>query len=233
MAKILVADDDIDQTQSIADVLEKEFHRCEQVHDGAEAIERLKFYHYDLVVLDWQMPRMDGIEVLRRFRASGGNTPVLMLTGLSAASNKIDGLDSGADDYLTKPFHAGELASRVRALLRRPSEARAAVYSVGNMQFDGNRRALSIKGAEVELSPLELQVIEYFLAHANETVSQEALLERVWSSESDASAPAVYTCIKSLRKKIQGDAETPVISTVYSLGYRLEIKKKRTLQDLS
>ena len=224
MAKILVAEDDLNQADAIEDVLKREFHTPEIVHDGKEALDRLRLYHYDLAVLDWQMPQLTGVEVLQQFRQNGGETPILMLTGKSNIDDKIDGLDSGADDYLTKPFQTQELTARIRALLRRPTAQAASILVLGGLQLDRNKKQFTLNGEEVILSPLEMKVMEYLLSHANEVVTQDALLERVWSSESDASSAAVYTCIKAMRKKIQKDTKTPVISTVYGMGYKLEMK---------
>jgi DNA-binding response OmpR family regulator len=225
MAKILVADDDANQADAIADVLKREFHTIEVVNEGKEALDRLKLYHYDLAILDWQMPELSGIDVVHKFRMSGGKTPVLMLTGKSQISDKIEGLDTGADDYLTKPFRADELAAHVRALLRRPEAFVAATLSLGNLVLNTNNMKITIDGKELALSPLEMKVMELLLKHPNEVVTQNMLLERVWSSEADATSAAVYTCIKALRKKLQGNENTPALSTVYGVGYRLELKK--------
>lgn len=224
MAKILVADDDVGQAEAVADALKREFHAVEVVHDGSEALDRLKLYHYDLVILDWQMPEMSGIEALRKFRMSGGKTSVLMLTGKTEISDKIEGLDTGADDYLTKPFRAEELAAHVRALLRRPEAFVPTSLCLGNLTLNTNNMKMTIDGKEIVLSPLEMRVMELMLKNANEVVTQNMLLERVWSSESDATPAAMYTCIKALRKKLQGDSNTPSLSTVYGVGYRLELK---------
>jgi len=225
MAKILVAEDDVNQALAIADVLKREFHTVEVVSDGKEALDRLKLYHYDLAILDWQMPELSGIEVVQKFRMSGGKTAVLMLTGKTEMSDKIEGLDTGADDYLTKPFRAEELAAHVRALLRRPEALISSILSLGNLVLNINNMKITIDGKELALSPLEMKVMELLLKHPNEVVTQNMLLERVWSSEADATSAVVYTCIKALRKKLQGNDNTPALSTVYGVGYRLELKK--------
>jgi DNA-binding response OmpR family regulator len=224
MAKILVAEDDRNQAEAMSDFLQKALHVVETVFDGKEALDRLKIYHYDLAVVDWQMPEMSGIEVIRQFRRDGGKTPILMLTGQTSVSHKVDGLDAGADDYLTKPFDGAELNARVRAMLRRPADATtSSVLSLGNLEFDCNKKKLLIKGEEIVLSPLEMRLMELLVSNANEVVTQQMLLERAWSSESDVSSASVYTCVKAMRKKMKGDEETPIISTVYGMGYRLEM----------
>ncbi len=121
MAKILIVEDDLELCTRIVEWLTFEQHTVEAVHDGREGSERLKFYTYELVILDWQLPNMTGLEICKKFRAGGGFTPILMLTGKGEVSDKEEGLDSGADDYLVKPFHMKELSARLRALMRRPS----------------------------------------------------------------------------------------------------------------
>ncbi len=121
MAKILLVEDDNDMCEQIESWLQHEQHAVEVVKEGPEAADRLKFYKYDVVILDWQLPGMNGVEVLKKFRDQGGVTPVLMLTGKDKIEDKEQGLDSGADDYLTKPFHFKELSARLRAMLRRPA----------------------------------------------------------------------------------------------------------------
>ncbi len=222
MAKILIVEDDEHLRSDVVDYLEFEKHTVEEVSDGKEAEERLKFYQYDLIVLDWQLPHQSGIEVCKKFRAAGGQTPVIMLTGKDALEEKEKGLDSGADDYLTKPFHIKELAARIRALLRRPSAMTGTVLKIKNFALDTNTKILTKDDSPIQLSPKEYALMDFLMRHPDEVFSQEALLERVWSSESDASVFSVYTAVKTLRKKITVDGEKSILATVHGLGYRLE-----------
>jgi DNA-binding response OmpR family regulator len=224
LSKILFAEDDRDVADNVSHALRHNQHTCETAFNGRDAFELACHFEYDLLIIDWEMPEMSGLEVVREYRSRGGNAPVLMLTGRTAVASRVEGLDAGADDYLTKPFHLSELMARVRALLRRPTENQGGLLSLGNLSFDTIARKLLIDGREVELSALELQVMEYFMRRPSSVVLQNDLINRVWSSESCATENAVYSCIKSLRKKIAGSEETPVISTVYGLGYRLELK---------
>ena len=225
MAKILIVEDDSHLLSDVVDWLEFEQHTVESVGDGKEADERLKFYKYDLVVLDWELPSMHGIEVCKRYRAGGGLTPILMLTGKGHINEKEQGLDAGADDYLTKPFHLKELSARIRALLRRPATMTGAVLEVAGLKLDTNTKKLAKNDREISLTPKEYALLEFFMKHPNEVFSQEALLERVWSSESESSVFSVYTAVKSLRKKISdGDEKKCALATVHGLGYRLESK---------
>lgn len=230
MSKILLAEDNKDAAEALAGALRHNRYSCEIAFNGREAAELLDHYEYDLLILDWEMPEMSGIEVIRRYRDRGGKAPVLMLTGRSGLGDKVEGLDAGADDYLMKPFAIAELLARVRALSRRPGQLQGSTLDLGNMSFDTQARKLSIDGREVELSGLELQVIEYFLRRPAAVVTQDDLINRVWTSESNATENAVYSCIKGLRKKLAASADTPhtpVISTVYGLGYKLELKSEK------
>lgn len=224
MAKILVVEDDTSLLSDVSDWLEFEKHTVESVSDGKEAEERLRFYQYDLVVLDWELPGAHGVDICQRYRAGGGSTPILMLTGKSEIADKEQGLDAGADDYLTKPFHLKELSARVRALLRRPAAMMDNKLQIRDLQLDTKTKKLNIGDREIILSPKEYALLEFFMRHPDEVFSQEALLERVWSSESDSSIFSVYTAVKSLRKKMVTGDEKCALKTVHGLGYRLESK---------
>lgn len=222
MAKILIVEDDKHLASDLIDWLEFEKHTVEHVDDGKEAEDRLKFYQYDLIILDWELPGVYGIDICKRYRSTGGSTPVLMLTGKGEISDKEAGLDSGADDYLTKPFHLKELTARIRALLRRPVTMTGNVLKIKSLSLDTNTKQLKKNEQEIQLSPKEYALLEFLMRHPDEVFSQEALLERVWSSESDASIFSVYTAVKTLRKKLGNEGEKNPIATVHGLGYRLE-----------
>ncbi|MBX9690573.1 MAG: response regulator transcription factor [Candidatus Obscuribacterales bacterium] len=224
MAKILLVEDDRHLASDVVDWLQFEKHIVDHVDDGNEADQRLKFYQYELLILDWELPAVSGVEICRRYRAAGGNAPVLILTGKAEIKDKEQGLDSGADDYLTKPFHLKELSARIRALLRRPAAMTGTVLKVRNLSLDTNTKVLSKDGKEIQLSPKEYALLDFLMRHPDEVFSQEDLLERVWSSESDASIFSVYTAVKTLRKKISDPDEKSVLATVHGLGYRLESK---------
>lgn len=221
MAKILIVEDDEDLSERLCDWLSFEQHTVEVIISGIEAEERLRFFMYDLIVLDWDLPGITGLEVCRNFRIRGGATPIIMLTGKTALTEKETGLDAGADDYLTKPFHLKELSARIRALLRRPPQVSSAVLKMKDLEVDLNLRRVSKDGKEINLLPKEFALLEFFLRHPNEVFSPDALLERVWHSTSDSSIESVYTYIKTLRKKISPEAPTSYIKTVHGIGYRL------------
>lgn len=224
MAKILIVEDSVDLCSSILEWLSHEQHTVDVVHDGNDGYFRLQNYQFDVVVLDWDLPGMAGVEICRKYRSSSGSTPILMLTGKSEITNRMEGLDAGADDYLVKPFDLRELSARIRALLRRPAATLSNVLSVRDYSLDMSTKKLMRNGEEIILAPRELALMEFFMRHPDQVFSQEDLLEKVWSSESEASVYSVYTAVKMLRKKLTRQGEKSIVATVHGLGYRLESK---------
>lgn len=221
MAKILLVEDDLDLAGRIIEWLQFEKHAVESVTDGREASDLVKFYKYELLILDWNLPGKSGLEICKEHRAAGGTTPVLILTGRGEIEEKEAGLDSGADDYLTKPFHMKELSARVRALLRRASRVQQTVIQVGSLELDTNSHTVTQEGKELQLLPKEFALLEFFMRHPDEVFSPEALLDRIWSTSSESSTDTIYTYIKTLRKKIAKDGEKSPIRTVHGIGYKL------------
>ncbi len=222
MAKILLVEDDSTLSEQVDSWLTHEQNVVEVVVEGKEAIDRLRIYSYDLIILDWGLPDISGINVLQEYRRAGGSAPVLMLTGRGEVEEKMTGLDTGADDYLTKPFHFKELSARVRALLRRPAGVKGLNIKVGNLELDTITHKVTIDGAEIKLLPKEFALLQLLLSHPDQVFSPETLLERVWSSESDATVDSVYTYIKTLRKKTAGCNAPSLIKTVTGVGYKHE-----------
>jgi DNA-binding response OmpR family regulator len=222
MAKILVVEDEAALVRVVEDYLSIDHHEVEIAMTGDDARSRLKAYSYDLVVLDWQLPGASGIDILKEFRKSGGTTPILMLTGKKEIDEKEVALDSGADDYLTKPFNGRELAARIRALLRRPQTVTSNELQAGEFSLDRHNYRIAKGGTELHLVPKEFDLMEFFMKNPNRVFSAEALLNLVWSNESEATEEAVTTCIKRLRKKIDGDKKDSFIRTIYGVGYKFE-----------
>lgn len=220
MAKILLVEDDKHLLENLATMLQEQGYTVEGSANGNEAREKLDYFKYDLVILDWNLPGKDGVTILDEFRNAGGQTPVLMLTGRGETEQKTEGLDKGADDYLVKPFQALELLARVRALLRRPISFTGCVLKVGNVTLHVDERRVCRDGTDVELLPLEYKVLEFLMRHESQTFSAQALLERVWRSDSDAGEDAVRTLVKTLRRKIAGGDGSSIIRTVYGVGYK-------------
>jgi DNA-binding response OmpR family regulator len=222
VAKVLVIEDDVALAKMISDWLSIEHHKTELVHDGADAADRLKVYDYDLIVLDWELPGVKGVDLLKEFRARGGLTPVLMLTGRGTIDDKEKGFDCGADDYLTKPFHAKELTARLRALLRRPEGYLGETLKVGDISLEHANFRVTRGDEEIRLLPKEFALLEFLMRNQNRVFAAEALLNRVWATESEATVDALTTCIKRLRKKIDVEGKPSIIRTVHGVGYKLE-----------
>jgi two-component system OmpR family response regulator len=222
MAKILVVEDDVDLAGSLQAWLEAERHLAEVASDGQTALDHLNTYTYDVVVLDWDLPVLSGIEVLRAFRAKGGSTPVIMLTGKDRLADKEMGFECGADDYLTKPFHVKELSARIKAIMRRPAAMVGNTLKVRNLELDPSAHTVLRAGEPIELLPKEFALLEFFMRNAGQLFSPESILDRVWHSESDSTIETVYTYVKRLRAKIDTDKKQSLIKTVYGLGYRME-----------
>jgi len=224
VAKILFVEDDDEVAESVIAALKPEKHVVELVNRGEHAIERLELYGYDLIILDWELPNMSGVEICTRFRAQGGTTPILMLTGRGKEADKETALDSGADDYLTKPFGVRELNARLRALLRRPANVVGNRLRIGLLELDTSERSLLFNGGPVSLQPKEFAILEFFMRHPDTVHSTEILVNSIWSSDSSGSIQSLYTYMKSLRKKISGSDGECAIKTVHGVGYKLVSK---------
>lgn len=220
MARIIVVEDNADLLNTVRTFLLFEHHTVETIENGREAAEHLKTFEYDIIVLDWELPEMSGLDILRGYREAGGKAPVLMLTGKDSISDKEAGLDSGADDYLTKPFHMKELGARIRALLRRPSQISDNLLRAKTVTMDvGKYRVM--KGDElIMLVPKEFQLLEFLMRHPDQVFTPEALLNRVWPADSESTSEALRTTMKRLRKKLDPDGE--LLRTVHGVGYILE-----------
>jgi DNA-binding response OmpR family regulator len=222
MAKILFVEDEMDLAYPVKDWLEREQYLVEISDSGTDALDKLRVYKFDLIILDWMIPGQNGIEVCKHFRQKGGTTPILLLTAKSQISDKEIGLDAGADDYLTKPFHLKELSARVRALLRRQIQSTDTILKAGNITIDTLSHKVSVDGEEIHLVPKEYSLLEFFLRHPNQVFSSEALIDRVWASDTMASADTIRTYIKLLRKKLGNEEVGNIIKTVHGVGYKLE-----------
>jgi two-component system OmpR family response regulator len=223
MAKILLVEDDEDLATMVVEWLSFEHYAVELVTDGRDGLDRLRLCQYDAVVLDWELPVMNGPDICRTYRSEGGSTPIIMLTGKGTVSEKEHGLDSGADDYLTKPFNMKELSARLRALLRRVSNTATNILSVGQLTIDPTKYKVTRAGVEVQLLPREFALLEFLMRHPDEVFSGDALLQRVWHSESEATSEAIRTCIKRLRQKIDNDDDDSIIQTIPRVGYKLRV----------
>jgi DNA-binding response OmpR family regulator len=221
---VLVVDDEVDLVKAVARGLRREGYAVDVASDGAEALQKATVTDYDLICLDVTMPGMDGREMCRKLRADMSvevQPRVLMLTARDALEDRVAGLDDGADDYLVKPFHFAELAARVRSLLRRDTVPATAVYRVGDVELDDSRHLASRGDRELDLTAKEFALLRYFLAHADEVLSQEHLLEHVWDEHADPFTNTVRVTVGTLRRKLSAGDEPPFIDTVIGRGYRV------------
>ena len=225
MAKILVVEDDPDLASLVEDFLTEERHTVEVASNGLYAWEILQAALFDLIVLDWELPEMHGIELLKRFRAAGGKSPVIMLTGKADIADKEQGFETGADDYLAKPFNIKELALRVRALLRRAPTAISNQLTARDLILDPVKHRLTKDGKELRLLPRDFALLEFFMRHPDEIFSPDALLSRVWHQESEASQEGLRVAIRRVRKAVDSsdDIAQSIIENVPRVGYRLRV----------
>ncbi len=223
MAKILIVDDDKELASMVQSWLESEHHVVETIHDGAEALMQLGVTQYDVIVLDWDLPGLPGVEVCKRFRSQKGVTPIIMLTGKKSIEEKESGLDSGADDYLTKPFNVKELSARLRAILRRPQALVNELLKVGDIVLDSSKYRVTKAGKEIHLVPKDFALLEFFMRHPDQVFSTDAILQRVWHSDSESTSDAIRTSVKRIRQKLDGgsDDSTSIIENIPKVGYRL------------
>jgi DNA-binding response OmpR family regulator len=222
MAKILVIEDDYNVRETLTDYLNGQSHIVEAVEYGQEGLDLLASYPYDLIILDLTLPDMDGRDILSEFRAKGGNTPVLILSGRRTVEEKEAGFDSGADDYLVKPFDMRELNARLKALLRRPAALNQERLSIGDYKLDPDSCTVVRKGATIKLQPKEFAMMELFMRYPDKIFSSDALLDRVWESASETSPETVRVHITKLRSKVDVDGRPSIITTIKGVGYKLD-----------
>lgn len=220
MAKILVVEDELDLAQQLEDWFKREQYTVDVVNNGLDALNRLMVYKYDVVLLDWMLPVLSGLEVLKRLRARNNKTPVVMLTAKDTIDDTEAGLDSGADDYITKPFSLREVSARVRAAVRRNSSAQQTLLVAGDLTLDPVSRSVEKRGKAIHLEPKEFNLLEFFMRHQNQVFSADALIDRVWPSETMVSPDAIRTYIKVLRKKLDEENGPSLIQNVRGVGYK-------------
>ena len=223
MPKVLIVEDDAAMATALKDGFTYEGYDIVLAKDGEAGLKAARESAPDVVVLDVMLPRMSGLDVLKRLRADGSNVPVLMLTARGQEIDKVLGLKLGADDYVTKPFGFMELIARIEALIRRTTGgARAAeVYGFGDVLVDFKRAELKKRGEAVEVTARELKLLEYFIAHRGEVIPRERLLDQVWEYDSAPLTRTVDMHVAKLRKKIEDDPADPrFVVTVHRMGYK-------------
>lgn len=223
--KLLYAEDEISMSEAIVDILEYHNYIVDAVYDGDAALEYARSEQYDGIILDIMMPYRSGLEVLKMLRREGRRTPVLLLTARSEVEDRITGLDSGADDYLPKPFDMGELLARVRAMLRRKEDYTPSVLTFGNISLDSRSFELKGKEGSVFLPKLEYQLMELLMLNKGIYLSTEDVLVKVWGYDTDVEIGVVWVYISYLRKKLAELNADIVIKAKRNIGYTLEIAK--------
>ncbi|MEW2085207.1 response regulator transcription factor [Streptomyces sp. NPDC005283] len=226
--RILIVDDEPAVREALQRSLSFEGYGTEVAVDGVDALARAEAYSPDLIVLDIQMPRMDGLTAARRLRAAGSTTPILMLTARDTVGDRVTGLDAGADDYLVKPFELDELFARVRALLRRSSYATAAsaatdddVLAFADLRMDLVTREVMRGTRRVELTRTEFTLLEMFLAHPRQVLTREQILKAVWGFDFEPSSNSLDVYVMYLRRKTEAAGEPRLVHTVRGVGYAL------------
>lgn len=222
--RILLVEDEPQIADFIARGLSENGHSVDIARDGEEALEWPSAADFDIIILDVMLPSIDGIEVCRTLRGQGLRTPILMLTARDAVEDRVRGLDSGADDYLIKPFAFAELLARVRALSRREPALLGTKLEVGDLVMDTATRHVMRSGAELELTAKEFALLEYLMRHPNQVLSRTVIAEHIWNYDFDNVTNVIDVHVKNLRKKIDEGFEGKLILTVRGAGYRLSAR---------
>ena len=218
-AHILIVDDDPRITDLLRRVLAYEGYSVASAASGSEALNRSLERPPDMVVLDIMLPGLDGLEVAQRLRVAGDNVPILMLTARDTVADRVKGLETGADDYLVKPFAPEELVARVKALLRRSQEERHEVLRYADVELDTGTRVAHRGAREIDLSPTEYELLALFLRRPRQVLTREIILDRVWGMDFEGSSNVMEVYIGYLRTKLEAEGESRLIHTVRGVGY--------------
>lgn len=220
--RLLFAEDDRDISKAVQTLLERSGYSVDAVYNGQDALDYIEQADYDGVILDWMMPKKSGIEVLARMRGKGISTPVLMLTARDAIEDRVEGLDTGADDYLPKPFAASELLARIRAMLRRKVDYQHDVIKYADIELDKSAMTITCGKKSVSLNNKAFQLIEMLVEHPGAVLSIDQIMERIWGWDSDAEVNVVWVNISTLRKKLTEIGAHLKIKVIRGVGYSLE-----------
>ncbi len=222
MPKLLLADDDKELVSGLTKFLTEKGYVVETAFCGRDALQLLENFTFEVIILDWQLGDMSGVDVCKQFRRQGGKTPVIMLTGLSEIENRVEGLNSGADDYLTKPFEVRELAARLGSLLRRPALFVTSKLEAQGVTLEVETRIVSDGTQTVKLSPREAALLEFLLRHQNRDFSTAYIRDSVWPLDSEGSDDTVRTCMRTLRQKLAKIGKSDLIKTNLQSGYSIQ-----------
>ena len=221
--RLLLAEDERSLSKALTVILERNSYSVDAVYDGVEALEYLEAGNYDGLILDIMMPKMDGLTVLKKVRESGNDIPILMLTAKSEIDDKVEGLDSGANDYLTKPFDTKELLARIRAMTRVHAPSPDSVLRMGNISLDRSTFELSSPFGSFRLANKEFQVMELLMCNPKHLISTEFFMKKIWGCDSSAEINVVWVYISYLRKKLNALQADIQIKAARNAGYSLEV----------
>ncbi len=219
--RILLVEDESSLADALLDLLRSEGYSVDLATTGNHAAELASLSPYDLVILDWSIPPPSGLDLLAQWRGQGSEVPVLMLTGHTDLEDRIDGLDSGADDYLTKPFPIAELLARVRSLLRRRERPLQDVLSAGDLVMDRTAHRVTVAGQPLDLSPKEFAVLEQLLLYRGRVLDRSHLAEHAWDRAFDPLSNVIDVTVHRLRKKIEAEGQESLLLTVKGVGYMI------------
>ena len=222
--KILIVEDDESLALAIAQILNEQKYQTEIAYNGEDGLDYALHDNYDLILLDIMLPKLDGFSLVKKLRQNKNNSPIIMLTAKDDIHSKITGLDSGADDYITKPFVKEELLARIRANARRQGDVIINTLSFCDLNLDLDTAILSCNTKSIQLSFKEFSILKILLVHPNLVINKEVLIDKVWGNESEAEANNVEAYISFFRKKFQFIGTKVSINTLRRLGYRLEVK---------
>ncbi len=220
--RLLLAEDEKELSKALVAILKHNHYSVDAVYNGKEALDYLAVGDYDGVLLDIMMPEIDGITVLKTIRAAGNKVPVLLLTAKSEIDDRVEGLDSGADDYLTKPFAMRELLARIRAITRRKEEQTVSILTFGDVHLNRITFEVSTKTASVRLANKEFQILEMLMEHPKQVISSEQMIEKIWGFDSEIELNTVWVYLSNLRKKLTLIHAKIQIRAARNLGYFLE-----------
>ena len=222
--RVLLIEDDVTIARLLKEGLEDESYAVDVANDGSEGYRTATADDYDVIILDIMLPEMNGYEVCRSLRNDGNKTPILMLTARDAERDIVEGLDTGADDYLAKPFSFDVLLARIRALLRRPNEKLEEILQVGDLKLDPSSKKVTRASQEISLTAKEYGVLEYLMRNKGKVLSKEQIISHVWDFDADVLPNNVELFIMFLRRKIDKPFKSKLIHTVSGFGYKLEEK---------
>lgn len=225
--RVLLAEDEREMSNALTTILKHNNYSVDAVYDGQDAYDYLQSEIYDAVILDIMMPKMDGLTVLKKIRAEGNAIPVLLLTAKSEIDDKVTGLDSGADDYLTKPFAMKELLARVRALTRRTGDVTDSILQFGDLSLDRSTYQLSCQNESIRLTSKEFQMLEMLMANPGQVISPDLFMDKIWGYDTETELNVVWVYISYLRKKFTGLHSTVQIKATRNVGYSLVSEENR------